>query len=45
MCHTLYLCFYFILEGLGFGFNSKFSENYLKIIKGSGVTAVALGFW
>ena len=42
MCHTLYLCLYlyFILEGLGLGFNLKLSENYSKIIKGPGVVAV-----
>ena len=33
-----------ILEGLGLGFNLKFSENYSKIIKGPGVVAVALCF-
>ena len=44
MCHTLYLCMYFILEGLGLGFNLTFSENYSKIIKGPGVAAVALVF-
>ena len=45
MCHTLYLCLYFILEGLGLGFNLKLSDNYSKIIEGPGVAAVALGFW
>ena len=45
MCHTLYLCLYFILKGLGLGFNLKFSENSSKIIKGPGVAAVAFGFW
>ena len=44
MCPTLYLCLYFILEGLGLGFNLKFSENYSKIIKGPGVAAVHLVF-
>ena len=47
MCHTLYLCLYFILKGLGLGFNSKFSENSSTIIKGPGVVAVAFvfGWW
>ena len=37
LCHTLYL--YFILAGLGLGFNLKFSENY-----SNSVVVVALCF-